>query len=106
MVFPVSSTLFISRGGKVHFGFEAIKESLNELESGRLRFDSPKQHMSRGDFDRIVNQVVGKDINPTPFEFTKGELITLYLSFLTDLACSELMPQGVSRYVRRRFAMP
>jgi molecular chaperone HscA len=106
MVFPVSSTLFISRNGRVHFGHEAIKESLNDVGYGRLRFDSPKQHMSRGDFDHVIKQVVGKDINPTQFEFTKGDLITLYLSFLTDLACSELAQQGVSRYVLRRFAMP
>ena len=53
-----------------------------------------------------MSQFVGKDINPTPFEFTKGELITLYLSFLTDLACSSLRHQEVSRYVLRQFAMP
>ena len=62
--------------------------------------------MSRGDLDHIVSQFVGKDVNPTLFEFTKGELITLYLSFLTDLACSELAHRDVSRYVLRRFAMP
>jgi hypothetical protein len=106
MVFPVSSALFISRNGRVHFGYEAIRESLKELEFGRRRFDSPKQHMSRGDFDHIVNQFVGNAIDPTPFGFTNGELITLYLSFLTDLACCELAQQDVSRYVLRRFAMP
>ena len=105
-VFPVSSTLFITRNGRVYFGYDAIKESLNEVDSGRLRFDSPKQHMSRGDFDRIFNQIADVAINPTNFEFTTGDLITLYLSYLTDLACSALALQGFSRYVLRRFAMP
>lgn len=106
MLFPVSSTLFFDRKGKIYFGYEAIKESLNEPDQGRLRFDSPKQHMSRGDFDHIVDRPVGKDINPTSFEFTNGELITLYLSFLTDLACCELEERDVSRHVLRRFALP
>lgn len=106
VIFPVSSTLFFTRGGKVYFGHQAIRESLNEPESGRIRFDSPKQHMSRGDFELIFDQVVDKDINPTAFQFTTGELITLYLSFLTDLACCSLEELNVSRYVLRRFAMP
>ena len=106
MIFPVSSTLYIGRDDKIYFGSEAITKSLSDQHSGRLRFDSPKQHMSRGDFSTVIDTIVDKKINPSPFEFTTGELITLYLSFLTDLACIELVSKNVSRYVLRRFAMP
>lgn len=106
--FPVSSTLFIDHEGKIYFGYEAIRR--DEIESQRnperSRFDSPKQHISRGDFDVTLQQIVRKEINPTRFKFTNRDLIVLYLSFLTDLACSELQQKGLSRYVRRRFAMP
>lgn len=106
MFFPVSSDLYIDRDNKIYFGPDAIKKSLSGRHSGRLRFASPKQHMSRGNFDSNINTIVDKKINPTSIEFTEGELITLYLSFLTDLACMELASLKISRYVLRRFAMP
>ena len=106
MIFPVSSTLYIGRDNKIYFGHEANAKSLSDQHSGRLRFDSPKQHMSRGNLDIVIDTIVDKKINPSPFVFTTGEMITLYLSFLTDLACTELTSKRVSRYVLRRFAMP
>lgn len=105
-LFPVSSTLYFGRGGKVYFGHEAIATSLNEDEADRERFDSPKQYMSQGDFETLAQDIVNKAVNPSEFSFTTMELITLYLSYLTDLACSALSQEELSRYVRRRFAMP
>lgn len=111
MEFPVSSTLYIGRNAKIYFGCEAISKSMSEQSPGRLRYDSLKQDLSRGDFDDyfddFIDRPIEKEINPHPsIDFTRGELITLYLSFLTDLACSELASQNISRYVLRRFAMP
>ncbi len=110
MKFPVSSTLYIGRDAKIYFGHEAIGKSLSEQNPGQLRYDSLKQDLSQGYFDDsfdFIDRPIGKEINPHPsIDFMRKELITLYLAFLTDLACSELASQNISRYVLRRFAMP
>ncbi len=113
LVFPMSSTLFISRTGRIYFGYSAIRESLAEESKGglsrkesRSRFDSSKQRLSQGMLADPSRRNVDETINPTEYTFTEGDLILLILSFLTDLACTELEEKGISRYVRRRFAMP
>lgn len=105
--YPVDSSLFISHDGILYFGRQAVEFGINGAELGHSRFDSPKARLSMGqkvDIDRVI---VGKDVNPissTPM--TEGDLITLYLGYLTDLATSELEAQGYSRYCARRFARP
>lgn len=113
LIFPMSSTLFISRAGRIYFGYSAIRESLAEeskegrsREGGRSRFDSSKQRLSQGMLADPSRRNVNATINPTQYTFTEGDLILLILSFLTDLVCSELEEKGISRYVQRRFAMP
>lgn len=106
-VYSLPSSLFISSGGKIFFGHEAISESLNDLTPGRQRFDSPKQELSQGSMANLSTASVGVDINPSGVSFTKDDLITLYLAYLTDMACTELVVKHQqSRYMRRRFARP
>jgi len=105
-VFAVPSSLFITSGGRLHFGQGAINQSLQDDTPGRKRFDSPKQELSQGTIADLGESVVTHEINPTRVPLTKKDLITMYLAFLTDLASSELEERGLSRYVVRRFARP
>jgi molecular chaperone HscA len=105
-VYPVPSSVFISNGGKVFLGHEAISNSVEEAAEGRERFDSPKQELSQGNAD-LASVMASQSINPTGVPLTKEDLITLYLAYITDLAGTELAERHKqSRYVRRRFARP
>lgn len=104
--FPVDSSLFITDEGLLFFGPQAMEKGFAAAETGRNRYDSLKARLSMGEPGEIDNIPVSKEINPTTTPFSEGELITLYLGYLTDLAASELENQGFSRYVRRRFARP
>lgn len=105
-VFPVPSSVFVSDGGKIYLGHEAISQSQRDPTPDRERFDSPKQELSQGTMGDLGTTPVGRAINPTKTPISKEELITLYLAYLTDLACLELERHGLSRYVGRRFARP
>jgi hypothetical protein len=105
--YAVDSSLFISDDGILYFGHHAVDRGRAAASAGRKRYDSPKARLSMGEQVDINKVPVEKDINPvaaTPL--TEGELITLYLAYLTDLASSELEAQGYSRYCARRFARP
>lgn len=105
--FPVESSLFISEDALLYFGPQAVQLGNDAAALGRSRFDSPKSRLSMGQQVDINRAPIKKEINPiesTPV--TEGELITLYLGYLTDLACTELEAHGHSRYCARRFARP
>lgn len=105
--YPVESSLFISEDALLYFGPQAVQLGNDAAALGRSRFDSPKSRLSMGQQLDINRAPIKKEINPidsTPV--TEGELITLYLGYLTDLACSELEAHGHSRYCARRFARP
>lgn len=105
--YPVASSLFITDDGVIVFGPTAVEQGAAAAEAGRVRFDSPKARLSMGEQGAIDRINVGLDINPiTTTLLSEGELITLYLGYLTHLAVSELEEQGFSRYTRRRFARP
>lgn len=106
--YPVDSTLFITDDGLIVFGPQAVARGATAVESGRARFDSPKARLSMGEQGEIDKINVGPEINPasTSTPLSEGELITLYLGYLTDLAVSELEAHGHSRYTSRRFARP
>jgi len=105
--YPVDSSLFISDDGILHFGPQAVEHGTAVAGLGRARFDSPKARLSMGQQVDIHRAPIGKEINPiTATPVTEGELITLYLGYLTDLATSELEAKGYSRYCARRFARP
>ena len=106
-VYSIPSSVFISGTGQIFLGHEAISQSLQDQTPGRQRFDSPKQELSQGTTTDLSTVRVSEAINPTNTPFTKEELITLYLGYLTDMACSDLQEgHGQSRYVLRRFARP
>jgi hypothetical protein len=104
--YPVESSLFISDDGILHFGPQAVELGTAAAALGRARFDSPKARLSMGEQVDIHRAAIGKEFNPTDIPMTEGEMITLYLGYLTDLATSELEAQGYSRYCSRRFARP
>lgn len=106
-IYALPSSVFISGTGLIYLGHEAIAQSLLDQTPGRQRFDSPKQELSQGTTADLSSVRVSQAINPTDIPFTKEELITLYLGFLTDMACTELNEgHERSRYVQRRFARP
>jgi molecular chaperone HscA len=104
--YPVDSSLFITDDGLIYFGPQAVTQGATAIEAGRARFDSPKARLSMGEQGEIDKINVGHEINPTSTPLSEGELITLYLGYLTDLAVSELESHGCSRYAIRRFARP
>ena len=104
--YPVESSLFISDDGILYFGPQAVELGTVDVALGRARFDSPKARLSMGQQVDIHRAAIGKEFNPTDIPMTEGEMITLYLGYLTDLATSELEAQGYSRYCARRFARP
>lgn len=104
--YPVDSSLFITDDGLLLLGPQALEKGVAAAEAGRTRFDSPKARLSMGEQGEIDKILVGEDVNPTATRLSEGDLITLYLGYLTDLAVSELENHGFSRYVRRRFARP
>jgi hypothetical protein len=106
-IYALPSSVFISSTGQIYLGHEAIAQSLVDETPGRQRFDSPKQELSQGLTADLGSVPVSKAINPTETPSTKEELITRYLAYLTDMACTELdETHERSRYVRRRFARP
>lgn len=104
--YTVDSSIFITDEGLLKFGPQAVEAGISAVEAGRKRFDSPKSRLSMGEQGEIDRIIVGKEINPTATSFSEGELITLYLGYLTYLAVAELEDRGFSRYTLRRFARP
>lgn len=107
------SSVFIGDNGKAYFGFEAIDRSQELIESGRERLDSIKTWLSLGrdvDLDDELC-VLPKALNPTALKLTRGDLIRIYLAYLTDmagvaLASHKLEDETIQRYALRRFARP
>jgi molecular chaperone HscA len=105
----VLSCIFITDEGRIHFGEAAASMSeLPVMNGGRRRIDSIKA--------MITNSAPGSDltavfcdsaVNPTDAKLSDGDLLTLYLAYLTDMAGLELSARhGKSRYVLRRFTTP
>lgn len=109
--YALPSSVFISEDGKAYFGQEAIDLSLELLDSGRKRLDSIKEWLSLRRGGGNLTSVLEPDFNPTPVRLTEGDLIRIYLAYLTDVACTALSKHEykgklIERYVRRRFARP
>lgn len=109
--YAVPSSVFISDAGKVLFGFEAVDASQELVDSGRQRLDSIKNWLSlrvEGDLDAFP---LSRELNPSEVKLTEGDLIRIYLAYLTDLGVTQLQTWFSSdkpshRHVRRRFAHP
>lgn len=111
--YPVPSTVFIGDDGKAYFGFEALELSQDLVGSGRERLDSIKGWLSlrrEGNLDGEAC-ILPAALNPTTQKLTQGDLIRIYLAYLTDVAETalhdRLVPnRQVGRYVKRRYARP
>ncbi len=111
--YALPSSVFIGDDGKAYFGFEAIDLSLGLVGAGRERLDSIKGWLSLRRDGNLDGEacVLQPSLNPTPFKLTQGDLIRLYLAYLTDMAGISLGDYQVNdvpvgRYVKRRFARP
>ncbi|MDD2691260.1 MAG: hypothetical protein PHX69_05680 [Simplicispira sp.] len=108
--YTLPSSVFIGDDGRAYFGFEAIEMSQDLVESGRERLDSIKGWLSlrrEGNLDG-ESCVLQKAMNPTNYKLTQGDMIRIYLAYLTDMAEKSLASQGIEepRHVKRRFARP
>jgi hypothetical protein len=112
--YTLPSSVFIGDDGKAYFGFEAIELSQDLVGSGRERLDSIKGWLSlrrEGNLDGDAF-LLQPALNPiTTCKLTQGDLMRIYLAYLTDIAnialCEyQVGDKVVSRYVKRRFARP
>jgi molecular chaperone HscA len=106
-VFALASSLYITAGGRVLFGENAIRESTQGQSGGRKRLDSLKDILCKDVVSNLDEAILEGDLNPTKVPLTKGDVVTLFLAYLTDMAVTELAEvHGSSRYVKRRFTRP
>jgi hypothetical protein len=118
---PVPSSIYISRGGRIFLGADAEKQHRQEIDQGhhRFRFDNLKRMLSEAEVGQDLYHVeLPIGIDPMGSGLTRGDLLVLYLAWLTDIALQALadvaktgvLPTEVSelrlRCVRRRFAIP
>lgn len=111
--YTLPSSVFISDEGRAYFGFEAIDLSQDLVDSGRERLDSIKGWLSlrrEGNLDGEAC-LLQPTLNPTAYKLTQGDMIRIYLAYLTDMAVTalgkyEIGGEAVGRYVKRRFARP
>lgn len=108
LIYPVPSSLWIADDGHIFLGQKAIALSLQDPSGKHQRFDSLKKELTMGLTEITPDKIqLPPEINPTSVKFSKGDAITLYLAYLTDLVGSELEEvYGQSRYALRRFALP
>ncbi len=109
-VHEMNSSLWIDDNGLLFVGSEAVKRGMSYGESSRRRLDSLKQQISQvppQEGQTQLSRKLPEDIDPTS-KLTYSDAIVCYLSYLTDLATTELeRDQRVkTRYVRRRFTLP
>src|SRR5690606_5328406 len=86
--YTLPSSVFIGDDGRAYFGFEAVEMSQDLVDSGRERLDSIKGWLSlrrEGNLDGEAC-VLAKAMNPTDYRLTQGDLIRIYLAYLTDIA--------------------
>lgn len=118
-VLAVPSSIFITKAGSIFFGNAAERQHEAEIHTGRSRFDNIKRLLSEVAPDLNISEIPLTDgIDPTSSGLTKGDLLVLYLAWLTDLTLKALTdavqaeaPELVARYpdlrsTVRRYAIP
>jgi hypothetical protein len=94
----VPSSIFISRSGRIYLGANAETQHRQELEAGRSRFDNLKRMLSEAEPGQDLDDVpLVSAIDPTNSGLSKGDLLVLYLGWLTDLAVTALGPSLIER---------
>jgi molecular chaperone HscA len=103
------SCVFISNGGRIFFGEVAAAKSEHAVSQGsRQRIDSFKAMVTNASPGSDLRaSLCSESVNPSKARLSDGDILTLYLAYLTDMAALELVKRhGISRYVRRRFTTP
>jgi hypothetical protein len=98
----MESAAYIS-GEHIYFGAKAVEQYRHEEAPDRKLFGSPKEFLTH-DAGRIDIDRPDAATDPTRL-FSSRDILTLYLGFLTAIAC-EVLPKGISRAVTRRYAAP
>jgi hypothetical protein len=104
--YPIASSLFLSKTGRLYFAHEAVRQSSIQKDFSTQRLDSIKSWMSRGPLIDLDAVEVGDRYNPTGVRFTQGDAITMLLAFVMDAITMQLQKRRGVRYVRRRFTRP
>jgi hypothetical protein len=115
----VASSIFIADNGRVYIGQEAEKQHRADLRPGRLRFDNLKRLLSEHVVGTELRSLpLTSGIDPTGSGLTGGDLLVLYLAWLTDISEIALVEaltategklsigRADPRGVPRRFAIP
>lgn len=90
-VLAVPSSIFITKVGTIFFGNAAERQQEAEIHTGRYRFDNIKRLLSEVAPNLNISEIPLTDgIDPTGSGLTKGDLLVLYLAWLTDLALKAL----------------
>jgi len=111
--YTLPSSVFISDNGRAYFGFEAIDLSQELVDSGRDRLDSIKGWFSLRRDGNLDGEacLLQPSLNPTAHKITQGDMIRIFLAYLTDMAGTALggynrEGKAIGRYAKRRFARP
>lgn len=105
-IYALVSSIFITNSGRILFGHQAINESTHAVSGNRRRFDSIKDILCKDVVCDLDEAPLESTYNPTEVSLTKGDMVTLYLGYFTDMAVSQLSKKDFSRYVNRRFTLP
>jgi molecular chaperone HscA len=105
-IYSLISSIFITDSGRILFGHRAVSESTHADTINRKRFDSIKDILCKDVMCDLDEAPLETAYNPTNIALTKGDMVTLFLAYFTDMATSQLQANGYSRYVSRRFTRP
>ena len=115
----VASSIFIAENGRIYLGQEAERQHRADMRPGRARFDNLKRMLSEAEVGTELSAIpLRSGIDPSGSGLSGGDLLVLYLSWLTDLS-EEALIDAISatkgtfslkkldpRAVARRFAIP
>lgn len=105
--YALSSTIFISREGRVFFGQKAVNLAAAEDPERHRAFESIKDILTVGQMTDLREPVPAL-YNPTEHPVSRKEVVALYLAFLTDSALLALREdhQERNRNIPRSYTKP
>lgn len=115
---PVESAVFIDDGGRVYVGDAAGRHFRSHAGNGRRLYDNIKRLLSDAEVESdLYGWKLEREIDPTVSGLSRGDLLVLYLAWLTDRSLEALaqlvatagltLPAGSDlRAVPRRYAIP
>ncbi|GGY18872.1 hypothetical protein GCM10008098_08740 [Rhodanobacter panaciterrae] len=105
----ILSCVFVGDDRQIYFGEVAAAKSELAVNGGvRKRIDSFKGMITNANPGSDLREnAYDKAHNPTNVKLSEGEVLSLYLGYLTDMAVTDLAERHqLSRYVKRRFTTP